>query len=534
MNKERIRQQASIEQLNMKLSQTDVKEIRAAFHRMQTTDDFVELINTTKKKLYGSKAYPVDWELINYYSNEKYRETLAEEWRKSLPEVENSIQNIVFSSSIYRSFEISKKDGNKRLIHAPIRGLKNTQQVIAQILQCVFEPHKAAYGFTRNKSVADNAKLHVGKRYVFNLDLKDFFPSIEQARVRKCLELAPFNLNERSSNDFRWETLENFKTDILQVKEALKLGRFHNGRLAIVIGGLIIYAAKNIDLGKPLYIVLADESIKSRRNENLKDTLWLVNKVPSTGRLKIANIIVNMCCLNMEVERKDANGQWYKINRRVLPQGAPTSPILTNIVCQRLDQLLTGAAKRFGLNYSRYADDITFSSMHNVYQSGSDFLIELNRIITDQGFHIKESKTRLQKEGFRQEVTGIVVNEKVNVQRWYIKQLRLWLYYWERYGFERAYKFFLQHYEADKGHLKKGKPDMIKVIAGKLDYLRMVKGFDNTAYAKLNQRFILLTNSNRNSISKNNRNEFLSAVITLLLNEGIEVAMKKYNEKQNK
>ncbi|MEY4603808.1 MAG: hypothetical protein RIT43_1100, partial [Bacteroidota bacterium] len=242
MNKERIRQQASIELSDMKLTHEDIKEIRAAFHQMQTTDDFIELINTTKKKLYGSRAYPVDWELINYYSNEKYRDRLAEEWRKSLSEVDGSIQDIEFGSSIYRSFEIRKKDGNKRLIHAPSRGLKNTQQVIAQILQCVFEPHKAAYGFTRNKSVVDNARLHTGKRYVFNLDLKDFFPSIEQPRVRKCLELAPFNLNERSPNDFRWETLEKFKTDILQIKEALKLGRFHNGRLAIVIGGLIIYA----------------------------------------------------------------------------------------------------------------------------------------------------------------------------------------------------------------------------------------------------------------------------------------------------
>jgi retron-type reverse transcriptase len=220
----------------------------------------------------------------------------------------------------------------------------------------------------------------------------------------------------------------------------------------------------------------------------------------------------------MEVERKNENGEWYKTERKVLPQGAPTSPVITNIICQRLDQLLTGVAKRFGLNYSRYADDITFSSMHNVYQPGSDFLMELNRIIADQGFQIKESKTRLQKVGFRQEVTGIVVNDTVNVQRRYIKQLRLWLYSWERYGYERAYDFFLKQYVQDKAHVKKGKPDMVKVIAGKLDFLKMVKGGDNELYIKLKSRFdILLGNTNH-----------INHLLSVWENNGINQAIKVY------
>jgi hypothetical protein len=131
--------------------------------------------------------------------------------------------------------------------------------------------------------------------------------------------------------------------------------------------------------------------------------------------------------------------------------------------------------------------------MHNVYQPESAFLNELHRIISDQNFHIKESKTRLQKDGHRKEVTGLLVNEKVNVQRRYIKQLRLWLYYWERYGYERASGFFLQQYIADKGHVKNGKPDMANVISGKLDYLKMVKGAGNELYQKLKARFENLT-----------------------------------------
>jgi RNA-directed DNA polymerase len=75
------------------------------------------------------------------------------------------------------------------------------------------------------------------------------------------------------------------------------------------------------------------------------------------------------------------------------------------------------------------------------------------------------------------------------VQQRYIKQLRMWLYYWERYGYERASGFFLQQYVTDKGHVKNGKPDMANVIAGKLDYLKMVKGTENELYLKLKGRF---------------------------------------------
>lgn len=127
--------------------------------------------------------------------------------------------------------------------------------------------------------------------------------------------------------------------------------------------------------------------------------------------------------------------------------------------------------------------------MHNVYQQDSEFLKELHRIIAEQGFHIKETKTRLQKDGYRKEVTGLLVNEKVNVQKRYIKQLRMWLYFWESYGYERASGFFLQQYIVEKGYIKNGKPDMTNVIAGKLDYLRMVKGAENELYLKLKSRF---------------------------------------------
>ena len=289
-------------------------------------------------------------------------------------------------------------------------------------------------GFVNGKSIVDNAKVHVGNHYVYNIDLKDFFPSIDQARVWGRLRNAPFNLNE------------------------------------------------------------------------------------SQKRSELANIIASLCCHEMEVERLDDSGSFVKVVKSVLPQGAPTSPTMSNIICERLDIRLAGVAKRFGLKYSRYADDITFSSMHNVYQKESDFLKEVERIIKDQKFNIKEAKTRLQKQGYRQEVTGLVVNEKTNVNKRYISQVRMWIYYWEQYGYEKATSFFAPKYSTDKGHTKQGKPSLENVLAGKLEYLKMVKGEKSSTYINLNERF------KRLSSEKNPLNEVLS----IWEKQGIEKAMEFY------
>ena len=132
----------------------------------------------------------------------------------------------------------------------------------------------------------------------------------------------------------------------------------------------------------------------------------------------------------------DVNGEI----KNVLPQGSPTSPTITNILCKKLDRRLTGLANRFGAKYTRYADDITFSSPHNIYKDG-DFQNELKRIISEDNviktngnrveigpqLKINTTKTRLQKSVHRQEVTGLIVNDKVNVRNRYVKQIRKWL-----------------------------------------------------------------------------------------------------------
>jgi hypothetical protein len=375
----------------MKIKEKDIIYIKNAFGEMDSKGDFLLLLNYTKVLLYGSKTTPFELKNINYHSNP------------------NS------NKKRYSQFSIKKKSGGERIINSPTYGLKTIQKCLNLIFQTIYDVNPVATGFVPEKSIVDNAKKHLDSYYIYNIDLKDFFPSIDAGRVWGRLKYAPFNLAE------------------------------------------------------------------------------------TKGRIELLNVITWLCSDEMEVERLDENKVWQKVKRNVLPQGAPTSPTLSNIICQQLDFYMSAVAKRFGLRYSRYADDMTFSSLHNVYQKDGDFFKEIHRIVSEQGFFIKENKTRLQKQGFRQEVTGLIVNEKVNVQKRYIKELRMWLYYWETYGYVKANKYFSKKYISDKGYTKKGMPSMNNVISGKLEYLKMVKGKENELYKKLASRFNLLTKKSTES-----------------------------------
>ena len=200
----------------------------------------------------------------------------------------------------------------------------------------------------------------------------------------------------------------------------------------------------------------------------------------------VAKIISGLCCKKVVKDQKKGY---------VLPQGAPTSPLLTNAVCDFLDKKLRRLSFSHGVKYSRYADDMTFSSMHNVYQEDSDFMKSLFSFIEEERFTVNPEKTRLQKRGERQEVTGLTVNDKVNTAHKYTRELRNILYMWEKYGYKDAYASFYRHYKATKGHVKKGEPVLENVIVGKLDFLKMVKGENDAVYIKLCSRFEALNPS---------------------------------------
>jgi retron-type reverse transcriptase len=241
----------------------------------------------------------------------------------------------------------------------------------------------------------------------------------------------------------------------------------------------------------------------------------------SKEKEELAFLLASLCTHPFEIDGKE---------KTVLPQGSPTSPTLTNILCKKLDRRLTGLANRFGATYTRYADDITFSSQHNIY-ADEEFNKELKRIIEeDQKLVINPKKTRLQKTEYRQEVTGLIVNDKVNVHKRYVKQIRMWLYYWEKYGYEKATQIFKRDYILDKGHVKKMNSHLVNVLDGKLEFLKMVKGIEDGTYKSLKGRFDLLYGKMQ---SKNQTKIDLSLVLNTLVNQGLNKAMNIYIRYKN-
>lgn len=123
---------------------------------------------------------------------------------------------------------------------------------------------------------------------------------------------------------------------------------------------------------------------------------------------KVATVIAQLTC--------------YK---GVLPQGAPSSPIITNLICRIMDLRILKLSKKFNLNYTRYADDLCFSTNDQKFLLDEQvFLSKLTREICKAGFKINSKKTRLQFRDSRQKVTGLVVNRKLNVPREFYKNTR--------------------------------------------------------------------------------------------------------------
>ena len=261
------------------------------------------------------------------FSNIRTRDDLAE-----LLGIKKSFLTYILykakTDSFYSSFEIPKKAGGTRQIHAPSGALKDIQKRLAVLLgeyQENFREEKnihtnIAHAFERKKSIYSNARIHRNKRIVLNLDLEHFFDS------------------------------------------------FHFGRVAG-------YFEKNTDFLLPH---------------------------------DVAIIIAQLTC--------------YKGH---LPQGAPSSPIITNLICQILDMRILKIAKRYRLDYTRYADDLTFSTNdHSFIDKNESFLQELEKEIVRSGFSINQKKTRLTLRDSQQMVTGLVVNKKVHVSAEYYRKTR--------------------------------------------------------------------------------------------------------------
>mgnify|MGYP006424314441 CR=1 FL=1 len=120
----------------------------------------------------------------------------------------------------------------------------------------------------------------------------------------------------------------------------------------------------------------------------------------------------------------------YKSKESVLVQGASTSPCLSNLICKRLDYRLSALANKNGINYSRYADDITFSGIEDNLPSIS----LLRKIIKEEDLSINWNKYGKYKKGQKQLVTGLLIDNKVRVPKKFKKEIYRHLYFCKKYG----------------------------------------------------------------------------------------------------
>ncbi len=241
----------------------------------------------------------------------------------------------------YKTFQIPKRNGGLRTIKAPVDALKLLQRRLSDLLQdCADEINTAkqrkdrtAHGFKRKRSIITNARQHRHRRWVFNLDLEDYFPSINFGRVRGFL-------------------------------------------------------------------------LKNRDFELHQD---------------VATVIAQIAC-----------------HENSLPQGSPCSPVISNLVAHLLDMRLVKLASETGCTYSRYADDLTFSTNKKEFpaeiavpsgkeDAGSHSWLPgeaLQKVIDRTGFRINIKKTHQMYRASRQSVTGLVVNKKINVRWEYRRTVR--------------------------------------------------------------------------------------------------------------
>lgn len=311
--------------------------------------------------------------------------------------------HIVFKSDPalrYKKIELSKKTGGMRELNVPTPRLMRLQRELAHLLvlceqelrnipvggerkESASRPKSISHGFRKNHSIATNAHPHKNKKFVFNIDLKDFFPSINFGRVR---------------------------------------GFF----------------------------------ISDRRFGLNKD---------------VATAIAQTVCHNNQ-----------------LPQGSPTSPIISNFIGHILDIKLSRLARKNKCYYTRYVDDLTFStsisgfpteiaistnSAEPVWSAGPT----LEHDIRQAGFLINPAKTRMQIRPSRQTVTGLVVNKSVNVPVELYKASRAMTFHLLMDG---TYEFpYIKQSGRDKG----SKPKItasIRPIEALLGYIYYVKKFRET------------------------------------------------------
>ncbi len=180
----------------------------------------------------------------------------------------------------------------------------------------------------------------------------------------------------------------------------------------------------------------------------------------SLGYNEPVSILLALLCTEPPRVAAELGGKVYFIalSSRSLPQGACTSPVITNVLCYRMDRRLKGLAARHGFSYTRYADDLTFSGDDEA--AVGRLLKSIRSITREEGFIEHPAKTRVMRRGGRQEVTGVTVNDKLAISRRDVRELRAILHNAARFGMES---------QNLTGH-----PDFAGYLRGRVAYVAMV------------------------------------------------------------
>lgn len=299
------------------------------------------------------------------------------------------LHKVLFSRDNYIEYEIPKKHGGTRKISAPKKILKRIQGVLKIKLESVYIPKNCVNGFVTNKSIYTNAYRHEASEYLLNIDLSDFFPSINFNRIKSLLQNPPFNANSNTS-------------------------------------------------------------------------------------IMLANLLTN------------SNG---------LPQGASTSPILSNMICRRMDNRLFKYCEKYNGIYTRYADDISLSwnCVNNIGYFYDEKNKVLNKILTliieEEGFEINHKKTYYSSKNGHKEVTGVIVNKYVNVPKDYFYRLRSIINDVYKNGFDIAYR-----HHCEKMKIKyepEGTNQFVRKLMGMMSYYKMIVNnevFSRKRYIKIAEK----------------------------------------------
>lgn len=160
----------------------------------------------------------------------------------------------------------------------------------------------------------------------------------------------------------------------------------------------------------------------------------------------LACFLAYLCCLN-----------------NVLPQGAPTSPYLSNIRLRTLDTMISKYTSERSIRYTRYADDLTFSGDFNPHV----LIRDVSGMVRAEGFTINAKKTRIARQNARQEVTGIVVNKYMQIPKYQRKDIRQQVYYIKKYGLD-------SHLE----HIRETRANYLNHLLGKVNFAIFVNPHD--------------------------------------------------------